>query len=84
MRKTLLAFAAASLLVGSTAASAQSAQALSLAGSPAVQRAGAEMEGSSDLGVLRGNGWILGVVALGILIFVIVELNKDNELPGSP
>jgi hypothetical protein len=79
--KKIVALAALSLVAGSSAATAQSAQALSLANSPAVQRAGAEMQGESAF--LRRSGWILGVLALGILVFVVLEANKDNALPNS-
>jgi hypothetical protein len=79
--KKIVALAALSLVAGSSAATAQNAQALSLANSPAVQRAGAEMKGES--GFLRRSGWILGVLALGILVFVVLEANKDNALPNS-
>jgi len=79
--KTVLAFAALSLVAGSSAAVAQSAQPLSLANAPAAQRAGAEMQGESQF--LRRSGWLLGVVALGILVFVILEASKDNDLPNS-
>jgi hypothetical protein len=79
--KKIVALAALSLVAGSSAATAQSARALSLANSPVVQRAGAEMQGES--GFLRRSGWILGVLALGILVFVVLEANKDNALPNS-
>ena len=75
--KKILALVALSLVTGSSAAVAQSARPLSLANSPAVQRAGAEIEGES--GFLRRSGWILGVLALGILVFVVVEANKDED-----
>jgi hypothetical protein len=82
MRSKILTLAAAtSLLMGSAAASAQGAQPLSLAASPTVERAGASMD---EAGALRGRGWLLGIVALGILIFVITELSKENDLPNSP
>ena len=80
--KKILALAALSLVAGSTAASAQSARPLSLANSPAAQRAGAEMQGENDF--LRRSGWLLGLLALGILVFVVLEANKDHPLPGSP
>jgi hypothetical protein len=80
--KPLLAFAAAALLAGGTAASAQSAAPLSLSASPAVQRVGPTTQDESEL--RGGYGWILGIVALGILVWVITELGDDNELPGSP
>jgi hypothetical protein len=79
--KSVVALAALSLVAGSSAASAQSAQPLSLANAPAAQRAGAEMQGESQF--LRRSGWLLGVVALGILVFVILEASKDNDLPNS-
>lgn len=79
--KKILALAALSLVAGSTAATARSAQPLSLANAPVAARAGAEVEGESDF--LRRSGWILGVLALGILVFVVVEVGKDNELPVS-
>jgi hypothetical protein len=75
--KTVLALAALSLVAGSSAAVAKSAQPLSLANAPAAQRAGAEMEGESAF--LRRSGWILGVVALGILVFVILEASKNHD-----
>jgi len=80
--KKIVALAALSLVAGSSAATAQNAQPLSLANSPAVQRAGAEIAGES--GFLRRSGWILGVIALGILVFVVLEANKDHPLPNSP
>ena len=79
--KTIVALAALSLAAGSTAAAAQSAQPLSLANAPAAARAGAEVQGESDF--LRRSGWILGVLALGILVFVVLEAGKDNALPES-
>lgn len=79
--KKVLALAALSLVAGSSAAAAESAQPLSLANSPTLQRAGAEIEGESAF--LRRSGWILGLVALGILVFVIVESSKDHALPNS-
>lgn len=79
--KTVVALAALSLVAGSTAAAAQSARPLSLANAPAAARAGAEIEGESDF--LRRSGWLLGIVALGILAFVILEANKDHPLPES-
>ncbi|HMG46387.1 MAG TPA: hypothetical protein VK614_02875 [Allosphingosinicella sp.] len=80
--KKILALAALSLVSGSTLASAQGARPLSLANAPAAQRAGAELRGESDF--LRRSGWILGILALGILVFVVIEANKDHPLPDSP
>ena len=79
--KKILALAALSLVAGSTSASARSAHPLSLANAPEAQRAGAEMQGDSAF--LRGSGWILGLVAVGILIFVVLEAGKDHPLPES-
>jgi hypothetical protein len=79
--KKVAALAALSLVAGSSAASAQSAAALSLANSPAAQRA--EVDSQSESAFLRHSGWILGLVALGILAFVIVQASKDHPLPGS-
>ena len=82
LNKIAAAAAALSLLVSPVAASA--ARPLSLAGAPAIERAGAGMEDSAELGGRRGLGWLLIPVALGILVFVIVELGDDNDLPVSP
>jgi hypothetical protein len=79
--KSVVTLAALSLVAGSSAAAAQSAAPLSLANSPQVQRASAETHGDSQF--LRRSGWLLGIVALGILVFVILESSKDNALPNS-
>jgi hypothetical protein len=79
--KKMIALAALSLVAGSSAAVAQSAQPLSLANAPVAQRAGADVQGESRF--LRRSGWLLGVVALGILVFVVLEASKDNDLPMS-
>jgi len=85
MRLNKLAAAAAALSLLASAGAAAAARPLSLAASPAVQRAAAPVEDPAELGGRRGGmGWILGIVAIGILIFVIVELQDDNALPGSP
>ncbi|HTU11897.1 MAG TPA: hypothetical protein VMG08_13485 [Allosphingosinicella sp.] len=78
--RTLAAVAALSLAAASPAA-AQSAASLSLAQLPAAT--GAELGDASDL---RGGytPFILGAIAIGILIFVVIELGDDNALPGSP
>jgi hypothetical protein len=81
--KLLAALGAASLLVGGSAAAAQSAAPLSLAQSPAV-RAGA---GLSDPNEIRGSAkWILGAIALGLIIWGAIELLDDDDeaFPTSP
>jgi hypothetical protein len=79
--KKILALAALSLVAGSSAASAQTAQPLSLANSPVAARAGADLQGENHF--LRRSGWLLGIVAVAVLIFVVLEASKDNELPTS-
>jgi hypothetical protein len=81
--KTLGILGAASLLVGASAAAAQSAAPLSLAQSPAA-RGGAEVSGASDI---RGDAkWILGGIALALLVWGVIELLDDDEqdFPNSP
>ncbi len=85
MRRNKIAAAAAALSLLASPVAASAASPLSLAGVPAVERAGAGMDDPADLGSRRGYmGWILAAVALGILVFVIIELGDDNSLPGSP
>ena len=68
-----------SLLTVSNAAVAQSAQPLSVA--PVAARAGADLEGSNEL---RGTtGWIIGAIALGLIIWGAIELFDDDD-PESP
>lgn len=79
--KFVAALVSAALAVSATAAPAQSARTLSLAGAPA---AGAQAR-ESDLGGRRS--WtpvIVGLAAIGILIFVLIEVGKDHPIPGSP
>lgn len=71
-------------LTVSNVAVAQSAAPLSLANSPVVERAGAAVGETSDL---RGPGlWIVGAIALGLVIWGASELFLDNEeaFPNSP
>ena len=78
--KKIAAIAAMSLLTVSSAAVAQSAQPLSVAPTVAA-RAGADLEGSSDL---RGTtGWIIAAIALGLIIWGAIELFDDDD-PESP
>jgi hypothetical protein len=77
--RTLAAVAAASLAFGSSAALAQSAAPLSVA--PAVERAGADTASANEL---RGTtGWIIGAIALGLIIWGAIELFGDDD-PDSP
>jgi hypothetical protein len=81
----LAAFAAISLMIGSSAASAQispTAQPTTTAAN--VQRATAPVPDSNEL---RGTtGWILGAIAVGLLIWGALELFGDDEddAPVSP
>ena len=80
--RKLTALVAVSLAVAGPAA-AQSAAPLSLANSPAALRASAELGEASDL----RSGYlsiVVGALVLAILVFVLIELGDDNELPGSP
>lgn len=76
--KKLAALAALSLMTASTAAQAQSAQSLSVAGSPAVERAGPSDEGSNQL---TGTTWIIAAVVVGLAIWGIIELTDDSSSP---
>ena len=80
--RTLAALAAATFLFGSSAAVAQSAQPLSLANAPAVERSGADISGAGEL---RGTtGWIIGAIALGLIIWGAIELFDDDNDTDSP
>ena len=75
--KILTPLVALSLLAGSSAAVAQTAQP-----APASARAGAP-EGQEQL---RGTtAWILAAIALGLIIWGIIELTSDeDDFPTSP
>ena len=82
LRKSFAAIAAIAMLAGSSAAVAQSAQSLSLAGTA---RAGAQPTSASDLDDRNGIGiYLIGAVVLGLIIWGIIELTKDDEGPESP
>lgn len=84
LSKKLAAIAALSLITASSAAAAQSAQPLSIANSPSVQRSAASATGESDLD-RRGIGiYIIGAVVLGLIIWGVIELTKNNDGPSSP
>jgi hypothetical protein len=82
LAKPFLALAAFSLAAVGTAASAQSAASLSLANAPMV-RQGADL---NEAGNLRGTilPVLLGILVIGMLVFVVKELGSDNDLPDSP
>jgi hypothetical protein len=80
LSKKLAAVAALSLMTASTVAQAQSAQSLSVAS--AAPRAGAEVQGASQM---EGGAtiWIVGAIVLGLAIWGIIELTSDDD-PSSP
>ncbi len=80
----LAALAALSLVIGSSAASAQVGQPVQPTTASSVQRAGAPV---ADADELRGTtGWILGAIAVGLLIWGALELfgDDDEAFPVSP
>lgn len=78
--RKLAVLAAFSLATASTVAHAQSAASLSLAPA-AVERASASADGANEL--TGTTGWILGALALGLVIWGIIELTDDDD-PTSP
>ena len=84
LSKKLSALVAISMLTASSAAVAQSAQSLSLAGSPSV-RASADGQDVSALDSRNGIGiYLIGAVVLGLIIWGVIELTKSDEGPSSP
>lgn len=73
LSKKLAALAAFSLLAGSGIASAQSAQSLSLANSPVIERAGADMEDASNF-ELTVTAVVLGLLVIGGAAWGLSEL----------
>lgn len=81
-KKKLSALVAISVLTASTAAVAQTAQPLSLANAP--MSAGATSQ-SSALDDRNGIGiYIIGAVILGLLVWGVIELTKDDGNAASP
>jgi len=82
LSKKLSALVAISVLAASSTAVAQTAQPLSLANAPA---APAAVPGeASALDARNGFGiYIIGAVVLGLLVWGIIELTKDDG-PSSP
>lgn len=83
LSRKLTALLAASMVFGSSAAVAQSAQPLSLSHSTAAVRAGAPTHDSNKL---EGTTiWIVGAIVLGLAIWGIIELvDNGNDNPSSP
>ena len=80
LSKKLSALVALSLVTASSAAVAQSAGSLSLANTPTAQA-----QGASNLDDRNGIGiYIIGAVVLGLIVWGIIELTKDDEGPTSP
>jgi hypothetical protein len=80
LSKKLSALVALSLVTASSAAVAQSAGSLSLANAPAAQA-----RDVSDLDDRNGIGiYLIGAVVLGLIVWGVIELTKDDEGPESP
>ncbi len=79
MRSTrLAALAALSMIVGSTAAVAQSA-------APQTISVGETAEGSSELDGRNGIGiYLIGAVVIGLIVWGVIELTKNDEHSTSP
>ena len=84
--KKLSALVALSLVTGSTAASAQSAAALSLGNAPTAARSGATLDGQSNL-ENRGNGYgiyLVGALLIAAIVYGVIKLTDNNNGPASP
>lgn len=80
LRKKLSALVAISVLTASTAAVAQTAQPLSLASSPALSATeSSQLDDRNGIGI-----YIIGAVVLGLVIWGVIELTKDDDNPSSP
>ena len=75
--KKLAALAALSMITASSAAVAQSASPLSISGPAA--RAGEQTQGSNEL--VGTTAWILAAVALGLIVWGIIELTDNSDSP---
>lgn len=81
LSKKLSALVALSMITASSAAVAQSAQPLSLQHSPAM----ASANDASSLDDRNGIGiYIVGAVVLGLIIWGVIELTKNDDGPESP
>ena len=81
--RKIAALVAASLVMSSSAAIAQTAQPLSLANTPAAMRAGADVQNSNKL---EGTAlYVIGAIVVGLLIWGAIEIFDDNDdTPSSP
>lgn len=80
LRKKLSALVAISVLTASTAAVAQTAQPLSLASSPALSATeSSQLDDRNGIGI-----YIIGAVVLGLVIWGVIELTKNDDNPSSP
>lgn len=85
LSKKISMLAAISMMVVSSAAAAQTAQPLSLNNAPAIERSGAAAQGASELDDRNGIGiYIIGAVVLGLIVWGVIELTKNDEPPHSP
>ena len=84
LSKRISALVAISVLTASSAAVAQTAQPLSLANSPTMQ-AGALPNQANALDSRNGIGiYIIGAVVLGLIVWGVIELTKNDDGPSSP
>lgn len=77
--KGLAAVAAISLITAPVLAARPTADSLSLV---QAQRAGVEGENASEL--VGTTAWILAAVALGLIIWGVIELSGGDDGPSSP
>lgn len=80
LSKRLSALVALSLIATSSAASAQTAQSLSLAHSPRVAARTSQLEN-------RGNGYgvyIIGALVIAAIVYGVIKLTDKNKHPSSP
>ena len=84
LSKKMSALVAISVLSASSAAVAQTAQPLSLANAPVTQAAGSPNQAGA-LDSRNGYGiYIIGAVVLGLIVWGVIELTKNDNGPASP
>ncbi len=85
LSKKLPALVAISVLSASSATVAQTAQPLSLGNAPAAMRLAAPTTDVSQLDDRNGIGiYIIGAVVLGLIVWGVIELTKNDNGPSSP